>query len=389
MRTASVFLKQEWELHRKFADQLLAASNSYVILLAPLLKRDFSLLGEISTLTGLYVFWLGVIRIYLVNEIIRLGDRRNSFSHYSIRGFKAGLSALPLLLLGGVFHTSELTLVLTVLLITSGIQEEILRQYFISHNDSIKALLVDGMWFIGMLIGIVIICFLDTNQIEYYLFATSFTCIVATSLGYILLIQSKYSKSESQEKNTISVIVTVIPVFMAIHTVSFNLIFSFFHEQFNLGLLRGISLLFLPAIFLINIQASYFRFSDAGGKATIKLELPSFKKIFLVAVLMGMLCANFYLSFSANFTIEKFMITIIVAGSMIVNYSINLKTLKMINMQSFRRLIFSRAVWCLSAVSLMYLLVAHFLLLIAILLLLDIVLNSYLGRFQCKDYPIV
>ena len=379
----SSFFPRNRELSRKIADQLVAASNSYLILIVPLLQGNFRLLGELSTLVGLYVFWLGVIRIYLINEIIRLGESGNTFRHYSVRGFKAGITSVPILLCGGIFHTSKWTLIIVVVLIFAGIQEEILRQYFISHLESIKALLVDAVWSVGMIIGICSVRVRSPGVIEEYLLIISSSCVIATIFGLVLVNKSNFLKSTRTSIKPISPVAAVIPISMALHTFLLNMTLTIFHHQLELGLLRALQFFFLPAIFLINVQANYFKFPSGRDQQSEKnSETPHFRLIFLLSVLASFIISCVYLVDSGTLSLGNLSLGILVSCSVLINFSINLKTLSKLHANIVRQIVILRLIWISLAAVLMILLSSKFLLLIFLLFVLDLVLNSCLGRVR-------
>lgn len=365
---------------RKVLDQLLAASNSYLILAVPLLERNFLLLAEISTMMSLYIFWLGLIRIYLVNEVIQTGENSNHFLHYSVRGLKAGITSIPIILAGKILNMSIFSMTLLVLFIVAGIQEELLRQFFISRKESIKALLVDGTWSAGVLIGISLILIHGEGHIDYYIFVMLQSCIISVIVGWLLMKRSNYSIARIQRKSDISLASVLIPISLSIHTFSLNLFLTITDNQADLGLFRALQLFFLPAIFMINIQPNYFKFSQLQATRKNIRVSQIYQKIFFSALVISFLLALSFLFFSNSLKIRNILICSIISGSTLINYFVNLNTLSSLRREVVKKVVNLRIFWLVSVLATLVALAERFILLICAFLILDLILNFFLSK---------
>jgi hypothetical protein len=356
----------------KIMDQIVSASNSYALLLVPLINQDFKLLGQISTILSLYVFWIGLIRITLVNEMLRSNYTKHQYlgnlrSALIISSFSA-----PLFFLGFIFHLSSTSMILAVLFIIIGVQEELLRQHFLAIKSYLYAFIVDSTWFVITLLGSSWCYTRNLTSVNYLLTINLIGCAFAVTLGNILIFgpgrqripRNVYSKLDARS--------VWLPIFATLHTIFLNISLISINQEVNLGILRAGQLFFLPAIFIINIQQNYFL-----SKVKLGIRSESFLvfrseyfRIFMFFGLLSFTLSLFYF-YKLHIGVNGVLVPLILLLSTVIAFYSNLEIITLAGTKFLRNLIFLRFAWLSSASISMLMFKSNFVAMLFVLLIID------------------
>ncbi len=323
-------------------DQVVAAMNSYVILFPALLGRDFNEIAKRSIFISVFTLWQALARITVINEVL---DIRNSSTEYFIHAKKMiYISSTSFLLIpfSGMFSLTINEVLVLSLVITSGLQIELARQYFLASNQESKAALIDLTW-----LTVTIILFVMKIQAEN-IFVTWFLGSISSLCLAFWLVRISHPIGANRDKvNKVNSLALTIPMILAGHTFFQNLILTEFHQTNFLGQLRAVQLCFLPAIFLMNIQQSIFVPLITQKNFTQLKTLR--KRINSVALLFTAIClvAVPYVLGTASSQKSLFIISILVAFSVFLNLQITYESLIFVIEARIKILVFYRIVWLL------------------------------------------
>ena len=356
----------------KIIDQVISASNSYVLLLIPLMKRDFLLLGQISTVISLYIFWLGLIRISLVNEMLRSNYTKHKYLSNVRRGSLISIFSIPLIFLGFIFHLPFISMVLSVIFICIGVQEELLRQNCLALKKNVNAFIIDFTWILFTIFGCIWCNFKNIISLNNLLILNIFGCFFAVILGNILVLGSNREIVHETNQPRINMQSLLLPIFSTLHTIFLNIFLISANREIELGILRATLLFFLPAIFMINIQQNYFLDSIKFGirnQLFINFRREYFRKFLFFAGI------SFFLSY---FYVDKLttrndllVIPFFAFLSVLITFYSNLEIITLVGTNFLRKLVLLRFFWLFFAAIAMWLLIDNFTLMLFNLLIVD------------------
>ena len=334
-------------------DQVLAATISYFTLIPFLLRRDFANIARVSIALTLYTFFLGAIRIFIVNNIL---DQRLSHiktrEHLSKALVVSSLSfaCIPL------YQFLNLSLIESTavsLLIVISMQQEVLRQDLLSKRRFANAIAIDSVWLFTSSLLIFCLTISGILDVKNALFSLAFGALVS------VLFANRYREIVSLEAKSKEIIaplgksVLIIPIVTTIHTLVFNHFMFMNNEVSELGLFRSIQFIFLPAIFLINIQQNYFvpAISSQDKSEIVSLQSRFFflqRKVLFGSSVLALL----YIEFTGVPYSFSFLI-LVVAVSITLNTRIGNLSLYFIVLRKQNILILSRLVWIIVCSTLM------------------------------------
>ena len=323
-------------------DQVVAAMNSYVILFPALLGRDFKEIAKRSIFISVFTLWQALARITVINEVL---DIRNSSTEYFIHAKKMiYISSTSFLLIpfSGMFSLTIDEVLVLSLVITSGLQIELARQYFLASNQESKAVLIDLTWLTGTIILFVMKIQAENIFVTWFLGSISSLCLA------FWLVRISHPIGANRDKvNKVNSLALTIPMILAGHTFFQNMILTEFHQTNFLGQLRAVQLCFLPVIFLMNIQQSIFvpliTQTNFRQLKTLRKQMNS------VALLFTAIClvAVPYVLGTASSQKSLFIISILVAFSVFLNSQITYESLIFVIAARIEILVFYRIVWLL------------------------------------------
>ena len=332
-------------------DQVVAAINSYVILFPALLVRDYSEIAKLSIFVSAFTLWQALARITVINEVL---DFRNNSTKYFTHARKMSyISSTSLLLIpfSELFFLTKIEVLVLSLVIISGLQIELARQYFLASNQESKAVLIDLTWLTGT-----IILFVIKIQTENIFVTWLLGSIPSLCLAFWLVRASNLIGTNRERASTVKSLALGIPIILAGHTFFQNLILTKFDQAEFLGQLRAVQLCFLPAIFLMNVQQSILVPVITQNNSRMLKTLR--KRINSVSVLLTLIClvaANFILGInSEKKTIS--ILSILVAFSVLGNLQITYQSLIFVTEASIDVLVFYRILWLLVSFLCMFLL---------------------------------
>ena len=323
-------------------DQVIAAMNSYVILFPALLGRDYNELAKRSIFISVFTLWQALARITVINEVL---DIRNSSTKYFIHAKKMiYISSTSFLLIpfSGMFSLTKNEVLVLLLVISTGLQIELARQYFLASNEESKAVSIDLTWLIGTIILFVMKIQGGNMFVTWFLGSISSLC-----LAFWLVKISHPIGGNKDKVNKVNSLALTIPIILAVHTFFQNLILTEFHQTYFLGQLRAVQLCFLPVIFLMNIQQSIFvPLITQTNFAKLKTLR---KRINSVSLLFTAICfvAVPYILGTGSSQKSLFIISILVAFSVFLNLQITYESLVFVAGARIEILVFYRIVWLL------------------------------------------
>lgn len=358
-------------------DQILAASLSYLCLIPFLLLRDFEGIAKMSAALACYTFYLGCVRIFIINNILderlvvietKQHLRRSLF--LSISGF----ICVPLhdFLNLTLFESGTLSILIVV-----SMRQEVMRQTLLSKKAFSKAIVLDLLWLATSAFLILGFVFLSSIQVSNVLFSW-----LAGAMASVIVAR-RFQEGEGKSviyEDTLSPLgffVLIIPVLTTLHTLFFNYFLFSQSGIFELALLRSIQFMFLPAIFLINIQQNFFVPAISSGNLDlIKILQQKFNTIQRFILVCSVLMSLVYIIF-VNAPISDSYLILLVSASVYFNTRIGSMSLHLIVKRKIRILIVSRFSWLLVCLILMFFLRGHIGFLLLSLCVVDFFLLSY------------
>ncbi len=333
-------------------DQVVAAMNSYVIFFPALLGRDYDEIAKWSIFIGVFTLWQALARITVINEVL---DIRNSSTKYSIHAKKMiyiSSTSFILFPFSGMLSLANFEVLVLSLVIASGLQIELARQYFLASHQESNALLIDLTWLAGT-----IILFVMKIQTENIIVTWFLGSIASLCLAFWLVRVSRPSGANKDKASKVNSLAFTIPIILVVHSLFQNLILTEFNQTNFLGQWRAVQFCFLPAIFLINIQQSIF-VPLITQKNFVQLKTLR-KRINFVSLMFTAICVAIVPFILGVGSSQKslLVISILVAISVYLNSQITYQSLIFITEARIRILIFYRFAWLLVSFLCMFLLV--------------------------------
>jgi len=240
----------------KLLDQIVSAVNTYLVLFPFILLADFDSIAELSLLLSFFAFWQSLIRSSLVIGIFNPENAKISLNVFRKKAFKVSILSVPILGFSFQAYFSFDRLFILIVTIFIGMQQEVFRQFCINKKEFFIALVSDVSWLIITTSILVILQFNNILTIETALLSWMFGGIFCIAVGI-------FGKKNSDEDQTSTKVVLPRPISFSIPSIAavLPIIQNYFLIKSGLstelGVYRSIQLVFLPAIFLINLQQPY------------------------------------------------------------------------------------------------------------------------------------
>jgi hypothetical protein len=332
-------------------DQVVAAMNGYVMLFPALLHRDFNEIAKLSIYISVFTLWQALARITVVNEVLDIRNSSTKYFIHAIKMFYISLSSFFLIPFSGVFSLPKIDLLLLSLAVTTGLQIELARQYFLVTNQVSKALLVDLTW----LTGTIILFFVKVDFKNIFV-SWLLGSIASFFLAVWLVRVSNPIGTDRKKVSQVKSIALTIPIILAGHTFFQNLILMKFNQTIFLGQLRAVQFGFLPSIFLMNIQQSlYVPLITQGNISQLKTLRRRIDCISLVFIVICLAAVPSILGV-ASARKSLALIAILVAFSVFLNSQITYQSLIFITSARIQALVFYRIAWLIVSLICMFLL---------------------------------
>ena len=249
-------MKNKYLRSFKFLDQIVSAVNTYLVLFPFILLTDFDSIAELSLLLSFFAFWQSLIRSSLVIGIFNPENAKISLNVFRKKAFKVSILSVPILGFSFQAHFSFDRLFILIVTIFIGMQQEVFRQFCINKKEYFIALASDASWLMITTSTLVILQFNNILTIETALLSWMFGGIFCIAVGI-------FRKKNSDEDQTSIKVVLPRPISLFITSIAavLPIIQNYFLIKSGLstelGVYRSIQLVFLPAIFLINLQQPY------------------------------------------------------------------------------------------------------------------------------------
>ena len=366
----------------RFFDQVTSAFNNYLIIIPSLLMRDFQTVAKISLILSIYTFWLGLVRVSIINEVL---DSRNTATSYLVHLKKMMRISVPIPIFFPIYQLLGLSKeisIYVVLITIFGLQEELTRQFFLGIEKFLYAFFVDLTW---LLISATIL-FRSEDRIENSLKAWFYGCIGSLIIAAILISTKNKKLKDKHLSKKIDHLAVGIPILLSLFTVSQNILLDFNRDGIFLGQLRSIQLFFLPAIFLINVQQSIYvplissNNFDKIKKVRIKIDIFSF-----ILIVTGIITSVLYLDID-KITPQLATVLFLVAFSVGLNSKITFISISLIVTENVKYLTKSRFIWFTISLLVMCIFVKSPLLALVNLTIVDLFLLLYLQKNKLNQW---
>lgn len=365
----SIFQKLQEKPVIKYIDQLVSALISYVLLMPSFFEYNYIEIAKISVLTSIFTFWLGLIRITVIIEVL---DKRNLNLELSSFFLKTFLYCCPSLVIIGIsehLDISKESSITLALIIFFGIFEELFRQKFLAQKRYFFALILDGTW---LLITLALII---TNNGNYEM-ELRFWLIGAMSsfaLGVFINRKNMFVRN-LKKKKIVKNTALLVPMFLSSNTFIQNYLIYQMDSGKSLGLYRGLQLFFLPAIFIINLQqVNLIPLISDGLKVQIEVHRKRLLGLISFLVVLAFVASHFYLKYH-SIDVAISTVVILICFSVFINFEINFRTLVEIANGFENRIVIMRSLWLVLTALSLYLFANSLLTAVFIFTVIDLIM---------------
>lgn len=333
----------------KFLDQVFAAFNTYLLLIPSLFQKDFDSIAKMSLIVSLFAFWQSLIRISVINEVLDFRNESTRFLNHVTRVIKISISSFVLIFLAEWLKIALSQVLILIGVILTGVQVELVRQYWLGKEKFLIALFVDLSWFCPSVLIISLQVFNFDSLLPWLIGA-----LISLGIGLTTLKRETHSVVQQTNIVKVSSLMLTIPILLALYTVLQNAIYSGSVGSIQLGQLRTIQLFFLPAIFLIGVQQSVFVPPMTQGKIyEVNRIWHSLKWLSLTISMVGAFFAELYFHAEyRNLTVLSLILLVIL--SVQVNLRVGYLSLWLLTSGFGLKLIIARVIWFVTSISVMF-----------------------------------
>jgi hypothetical protein len=363
----------------KFIDQIIAAINTYVLILILMKKGDFLNLGKLTFILGFYTFWIGVTRITTINEMIFNAEKNFTLGKYLKRGLRVCAFSILQSIFFLTLNTSLYILFMFIILIFLGCSQEIIRQYFILKSKAEYALAIDIFWLLSSVISIFYVNMRKQLRVDDYL--TSMVVGAGLSLFFGAILYKRIPRNDLDDVilHQVPNWASIIPIINSFHMLGFNWIFTYSDRISILGSYRGLQTIFLPAIFMINVQANYFQGTSLNMRNRPRIRTtfgPKYLGLFFSLLSMSTIFALIYSRQSTHDDMNV-GVCLLVCLSIVQNFESNYRILNLLTSKKFPIFLLGKFFWLLLSLSMMAIFVTNLIVLLFCLVICDAIMNLF------------